>query len=299
MRKRIYSSTLHIVSIYLVVGILWIFLSDSLLFELAQSAEVYSRLQTAKGWIFVLITALILFSLIRRELARRDEVQRRLEEMIEDREQLMRELNHRVRNSLQVALSIFNMQIFELEDSEAALGVLTKTRNRLQTITTCLDTLYNSGNLSVIELSTYLERIAQNSITSLRGASDDVRLTSRLTQVEASLETAVPVGLVVNEIVENSMLHAFERDGEGDAEERHIELRLEWIEDELRITLSDNGCGISGEEDVTGGIGFSLIDSLLKQIGGRYEMEPARGGGGTTVRLLLGRELFDFAKTSH
>ncbi len=307
MKKRIHSSTLHIVGIYLVVGILWIFLSDKLLFEIAPSAEVYSRFQTAKGWIFVLVTAILLFGLIQRELTRRYEVQRRLETLIEERGQLMRELNHRVRNSLQVVLSIFNMQIFEVDESEAAFRVLTKTRNRLQTITTCLDSLYNSSSLSVIDLSSYLERVAQNSISSLKKESCEVRLGSRLVPVEVSLETAVPVGLVVNEIVENSMLHAFgsslPMDGRDEnakeEEESRIDLQLDWRERGLMITLSDNGRGVPDDGLKTDGIGYSLIESLLKQIGGTYEIETGGGRSGTRVKLLLRRELFDSENGSH
>jgi two-component sensor histidine kinase len=270
--------------------VLWILFSDYLLLGISTDTLAYSRLQTVKGWMFVGVTAMLLSVLIHRELRHREKVQAKLREMVEEREALLKELNHRVRNSLQMALSILNMQMLETGDNAGALEVLSRTKNRLQTITTCLDSLYNSPAVSLVDLSLYLERVAQNTTMVTRKTGTKIGLECDCTPLNVALEQALPLGLIVNELIENSFLHAFDEESAGEGE-AGVKLSLDRREDGFAVTVSDNGRGFPRDLDTAKGIGLTLVDALVRQIGGSWERH---NGNGACVRINVEKVEFDY-----
>ena len=282
-------STTKIVLVYIGVGFLWIAFSDTILYNVTTNAELYNQFQTLKGAFYVVVTAVLLYFLIRRELKRRKIIQQELERALEEKEYLLKELNHRVRNSLQIALSIFNMQIHEVEENKKAYAILQRTRSRLQTISSCVDALYNSPSFSNIPLASYLEKVAYDTVDSFRRDGFDISFSSDSAEVDRPLETAVPLGLIVNELVENSVLHA--SDGQGKTKSsRQIEIYLRVTPgsngEEVSVSVGDNGPGFSSyNENGEGGIGYALIDALVNQIDGHLSISPSPNERGSVVTV--------------
>ena len=195
-----------------------------------------------------------------------------VKESLNEKELLLREIHHRVKNNLQIISSLLELQKqYVKEDSTVA--VLDESKNRVMSIAMIHEKLYQSHDLSHINFKDYLNSLLTNLFYSY-GVRSHINLMLNLDEVYLNMETAVPLGIIIIEIISNSLKYAFPNDMAGE-----IAVNLTNINGKFELIISDNGVGIPEEVDLKAGttLGLQLVDSLVNQIEGTIELDKAEG----------------------
>lgn len=214
---------------------------------------------------------------------------RRQEETIKaalrEKETLLKELYHRVKNNLQVITSLFNLQVHALPEG-AARNALKEAADRVRAMALVHEKLYQSGNLSSIALDDYITdlcvRLGNAALASERG----IRLTSKSEKIEVGLETAVPLGLLLNEVISNALKHAF-----PDGRHGTIVVRLAHEPDDwMKLTVTDDGIGFPPNLDITSSrtLGLNLVAALSAQLDGKLTF-GTDGGAWVSLKFRLAK----------
>lgn len=222
-----------------------------------------------------------LYLAAKKEIERRKLVENDLKESIKEKEILMRELNHRVKNNLQVLSSLLNLQKFYV-NGEDAVHVLQSTQNRVNSMALVQGMLHES-NLSTVDLSVYIPQLLDG-IFKIYNVDDCIKVLLNVEPVFMNIETAVPFGLVISEIVSNSVKYAFPgRSGE-------ISLDFHSFDGGFELIVGDDGVGLPENTDlnnINGSLGLQLVKMLLKQLDASVKLKK---NPGTTFNIKF-REL--------
>lgn len=189
-----------------------------------------------------------------------------------ENELLLKEIHHRVKNNLEVVSSLLALQSAKIEDPEIQDAMLA-SQNRVQSMGILHQKLYQSEHLAFIEMKNYFQNLCENILDSYN-ETERIEVNIDMNEIELDVDTAVPVGLIVNELLINSLKYAFPNGNKGT-----IKLSLENIDkDNLTLKISDNGIGKSLDTKAKGtGFGTQLVDLLTRQIGGKLTQEVREG----------------------
>jgi two-component sensor histidine kinase len=202
--------------------------------------------------------------------------------LLAENEWLLKEIHHRVKNCLQVAMSLLNTQSHYLEN-EKAVAALRQSRNRMYAMSLIHQRLYQSDNLELIHMNRYIPELVKYIKESF---AEDRYLHFRLhiDQVRLDVAQAVPIGLIINEAVTNSIKYAFPTRNDG-----AIDISLQYLGDDgVRLEIADDGIGLREDFDIkkVRSMGMELIDSLNLQLEGKMSI---RSRGGTTISIVFPR----------
>jgi PAS domain S-box-containing protein len=208
---------------------------------------------------------------------------KRAEELIRasltEKEVLLREIHHRVKNNLAVVASLFYLQSTTSEQPEV-VQVFEESRNRILSMALVHDHLYRSDRLSAVDFAEYATELSRQLLRSYGRPGRDIQLTTSFTPLRLSVDVAIPCGLVLNELLTNCLKHAFNGARDGQIEVGLV--RLSGATYELRV--SDDGVGTSGADlSGTHSLGLRLVRSLAGQLNGTLDIEPRARG--TSARL--------------
>jgi len=244
--------------------------------------------------VLLLVGALAWVLTLRRVVARRTleiennqrvlrEANATLAQSLEENETLLKEIHHRVKNNLNVIVSLLRLQEENVSDVVSARNAFEESRNRIYSMALVHESLYKAESYSEIELSQYVRTLIQELEASL-SVPGGITFRLDLTPVTLDIQQAVPCGIILNELVTNARKHAFHRT-------ENPEISVSLVRDAagtITLTVSDNGAGLpegfSPEDSPT--LGWTLINILVKQIGGELSVI---GDGGTTVVVTLNR----------
>jgi PAS domain S-box-containing protein len=209
---------------------------------------------------------------------------RRAEELIQaslrEKEALLREIHHRVKNNLQITSSLLRLQGGAVGSPEARQA-FAETQQRIRSMALVHEKLYGSTNLSQIDFGDYIRTLGDLLLQSF--AADPSRIHLRVTgdEVLLSIDTAVPCGLIVNELLLNALKHAF-----PDGERGEIVVDLSDPRDgSCRMSVRDTGVGLPPNREETGTLGLTLVRGLVAQLGGELGVEDGSGGAGFVVNF--------------
>lgn len=204
--------------------------------------------------------------------------QRELEKALEEKELLLKEIHHRVKNNLMIISSLLSLQARYLKDKEA-FEIFKESENRAKSMALIHERLYRSSNLKEIDMMDYLKTLARGIFTSY--SPPGVKLNFDIDKIKMDIEQAIPVGLIVNELITNSFKHAFPENGEGE-----VNLKLKSLDGKIFLEVSDNGIGFPEDLDWqnTESLGLQLVKSLADQINAEVRMISDNG---TTFRLTI------------
>ncbi|MES2774416.1 MAG: tetratricopeptide repeat protein [Bacteroidota bacterium] len=178
-----------------------------------------------------------------------------------ENELLLKEIHHRVKNNLEVVSSLLALQSAQIDDPNTK-EAMQEGQNRVQSIGIVHQKLYQGANLGAIEMRDYFINLSESILDSF-GADKRVQIACAMEQLNLDIDTAVPLGLIVNELITNTLKYAF-----PDGRNGKVEIKLEQHRDGvLKLEVSDNGVGKSGITQGTG-FGSQLISLLTKQLGG-------------------------------
>ncbi len=192
-----------------------------------------------------------------------------------EKEVLLREIHHRVKNNMQVISSLLSLQAANIED-ERLHTLFQESQSRVRAMALIHEILYDSEDLSSIDLSTYVSRLAA-SLTRMYGAdASQVRLNVESEDITLRIDDMVPCGLAISELISNSLKYAF-----PDGREGEIDLRVTSTpEGGVKLVVRDDGVGLPAELDIrtTNTMGMGLVVGLVeKQLGGQLELDRTQG----------------------
>lgn len=199
--------------------------------------------------------------------------QQRLTGALAERETLLREVYHRVKNNLQVIQSLLNLQRRAVREG-AARAALDDSAQRVRAMALVHEKLYQTGNLSAVALQNYTPDLLRQMAEALGAAARGIALRCDISPIEASLDVSVPYGLLVTELVSNSLKHGFPQ---GRAGEVWVRLARQGLH--LHLTVADNGTSLPENFNLTTSqsMGLQLASSLAGQLGGVLKAHNDKG----------------------
>ena len=215
---------------------------------------------------------------------------REVQARIEEKETLLKEVHHRVKNNLQTVSSLLSLQSRSVEDKKIS-SIIKSSQNRVVSMAMVHEMLYKRDDyLSKIELKTYVEELCEYLIRSIKGNANKINLKLDIPDIKLSIDTVIPLGLIINETVTNALKYGILEDQMGE-----ILIRLsENVHNKYELYLGDNGVGFP--EDVSPknskSLGLKLIHNLSRQLRGTIERDLASKG--TYYRIIFEEIIEEF-----
>lgn len=198
-----------------------------------------------------------------------------LQESLKQKEVLLKEVHHRVKNNLQIISSLLFLQAAKINDPEI-LSYYKDSQNRVRSLALVHEKLYKSKDLAEIDFADYLKNLSDNLHSSFKTTAGSFKMNFELDELTLSIDTAIPLGLIVNELLSNAFKYAFSQfDGNGNSSNA-ITIRLKKQHDMSRLlSVSDNGIGLPAdfEAKTENSLGIKLIHSLVNQIDGKLSIK--------------------------
>ncbi|MGB8234054.1 MAG: histidine kinase N-terminal 7TM domain-containing protein, partial [Methanobacterium sp.] len=190
-----------------------------------------------------------------------------------EKEMLLKEIHHRVKNNLMVISSLLSLQSRYIKD-EVSKSIFKESQNRARSMALIHELLYRSTDLKRINFGDYIKTLTNELFRMYVTDPNRIKLNINVEDVMLDINTAIPLGLIVNELVSNSMKHAFPNDRKGKID---IEFKLE--DGIYSMIVSDNGVGFPKDYDleVSDSLGLRIVNSLTEQIDGQIELERTNG----------------------
>ncbi|RJP75259.1 MAG: PAS domain S-box protein [Candidatus Zixiibacteriota bacterium] len=218
------------------------------------------------------------------DVTRRKLAEEVIKASLKEKETLLKEIHHRVKNNLQIISALLGLQSQNLRGTDAA-NVLRESQSRVKSIALVHERLYRSHDLASIRMQDYLLKLLQGLFHTYGAHNRGITLSADISGIELDIDTAMPLGLIVNEITSNALKHAFPEGREG-----QIAVALSRGESGgLCLAMRDDGVGIPEGMDFerSDTLGLQLVATLTRQLGGTLEV---RHGGGTEISLTLPAE---------
>ena len=203
--------------------------------------------------------------------------QEMLERSLAEKELLLKEIHHRVKNNLMIISSLLSMQSRQIKD-EDTLEIFRESENRARSMALIHERLYRSEDLKNVDISEYIRTLGVEIFNSYNLDPSMIRLSFDMQEFRADIETAIPIGLIFTELMTNAIKHAFP-DGRGD-----IKVSLKRSDGTVTLEVSDNGVGLPGDLDweSTPSLGLQIVRGLSDQIDARVDVISDEG---TTFRI--------------
>lgn len=206
------------------------------------------------------------------DISERKRNEEKIKKSLEEKELLLNEIHHRVKNNLQIISSLLNLQEQYVTEHPAAINVLKESQNRVVSMAMIHEMLYQSKDINRISLSDYIG----NLVTTLSHSygKNNIEMIIDVEEAYLNIETAVPCGLIINELVSNSFKHAFP-DQHG-----KLSIYLDSQNKNYQLVISDDGVGFPEDVDfqnVESSLGLKLVNILVKQIDGSIEVDRTSG----------------------
>jgi PAS domain S-box-containing protein len=213
------------------------------------------------------------------EIEIRLDAEKHLTKTVGEKELLLREVHHRVKNNLQIIISLLNLQSRYIED-ETTLSAFRESQNRIKAMALVHEKLYQSTDISKIDLDNYIRFLGTSLFQFFGMKGKGITLTMDIRDIFLSIDTAIPLGLMINELISNSLKYAFPGGREGD-----ISVTVQRQDHTLTILFKDNGAGIPQDFDWRNAksLGLRLVISLVEQLEGTIELDRTAGTAFTIV----------------
>ncbi len=188
-----------------------------------------------------------------------------------EKETLLKEIHHRVKNNLQVISSLLNLQSRHLDDQSAKEAVK-ESRSRIKSMSLIHQRLYSDNNLATIDMAEYLKELTEFLFATFKPGSKVIKKI-KSENIKFDIDLAIPLGLIVNELISNSLKHAFSEDGGG-----NVDLDLTAVgNDRYQLVVSDNGKGLPNDRTNFNSMGMKLVEILVEQIHAEMIISSQKG----------------------
>lgn len=198
----------------------------------------------------------------------------KLQEALQEKEVLLQEIHHRVKNNLQVVSSLLDLQSMHI-DSPTLLEIFRDCQNRIKAMAIVHQQLYKSKKISRINLAIYIRNLTDNLFQAYNIVPDQVSLRLDIDDLNLKIDSAISCGLIINELVTNAIKHAFNQNTQG-----AIKISLTADENKnVTLMVGDNGMGFSENKELPNNqsLGFQLVNALVQQLDGTIEYNCSCG----------------------
>ena len=230
-------------------------------------------------WIETVLTTIIkddvpsYFLVISSDITERKVFEDKINYSLKEKNVLLKEIHHRVKNNMQIISSMLSLQTNYIDDN-IALDVLKESQNRVKTMAMIHEKLYQSNDFINIKFDDYILRLVSDLFYSYNIQEDHIKPVIEVEDVKLNIETAVPCGLIISELVSNSLKYAFPEVKNG-----KIQVSLKRHNNKYELTVSDNGIGFPEDLDFrnTESLGLQLVNNLVEQIDGQITIDINQG----------------------
>lgn len=242
---------------------------ESMILEQKGQIKKQKTIQTLTYILFFLL--LLYLILLYKTVSGNAKKNRLLQKQNNEKEFLLKEIHHRVKNNLEIVSSLLSLQAAQIDDPNI-VEAMQKSQQRVQSMSMIHQKLYQGKSLAAVEMKDYFINLG-NYIIDSYGAKGRIKVVCLMEELELDIDFAIPIGLIVNELLTNSMKYAFPKNGIGE-----IIISLVEFGSKLRLTVADNGVGRLlnvGNDDI--GFGTQLIELLTKQLDGKMNLTVQDG----------------------
>ena len=211
---------------------------------------------------------------IKRAITERDELEElknsrnQLQEALDEKEMFLKEIHHRVKNNLMIISNLLELQSYYIKD-KADLNVFRDSKTRADSMAMIHEKLYQSTDLKKIDFGEYIHSLALDIFNTYIIAPDRIKLIINVENIMLDINTAIPLGLIINELLTNSLKYAFPENKKG-----IITIIFNKTDNEFTLIIKDNGIGLKPGIDFknTDSLGLELVNNLTRQIDGNVEL---------------------------
>lgn len=212
---------------------------------------------------------------VSRDITESKEAEKRLKDALKEKEILLKEVHHRVKNNLQLISSILNLQSSYVND-ENTINILKECQNRIKSMAFIHESLYQNKNFTKIKFSEYIINLSKNLVQSYKLNNNLIDIKLEIDEVFLNLDESIPCGLIINELVSNALKYAFTNKEQGE-----IEIKVKNKADKLYLSVADNGKGLPSGFSIenTQTLGLQLVNSLSEQLDAELKLSsnPEQG----------------------
>jgi len=220
---------------------------------------------------------------LREEMEERNKAEEQVKKSLREKEALLKEIHHRVKNNLQIIQSMLNLQLPQIKD-EKSIALFKESQNRVYSMALIHEKLYQSESLAKIDFHEYIRSLTTYLFTSYGAVGRAIRPRILVKDIALDIDTTIPCALIINELVSNSLKHAFPASGRsGETGEISIDLHRD-ADNRFLLTVSDNGVGLPEGFEIgnSESLGLKLVSVLVKQLGGTIRL-GTDGGAEFTI----------------
>jgi Signal transduction histidine kinase len=230
-----------------------------------QAREVAARVRTH--------LSLSQLEALKAEVAERRAAEEKLRRSLEDREALLREVHHRVKNNLNVICSLLRLQADSIESPEQALTAFSNSINRIMSMAMVHESVYQYADSAQIDMDPYMKTLVSR-IASTNDCGAAIESSVDGDQATLDINAAVPFGIILNELASNAYIHAFKGRARG-----RVDIRLRPVAArDLELIVADDGCGMPRESDLTmRSLGLNLAHLMVEQLSGSISLAQGQG----------------------
>ncbi|MBN2412710.1 HAMP domain-containing protein [candidate division KSB1 bacterium] len=214
---------------------------------------------------------------LRREINEKKVIEKKITASLREKEVLLKEIHHRVKNNMQIIQSLLYLQTKNIKDDNMA-NIFNESRNRIRSMALVHEKLYQSADLAKINLQDYIKDLVAGLIQTYSLQKNSIQLELDITKVNLNIDIAIPCGLILNELVSNSLKHAFVKHRNGQ-NKINITCNLPAV-NKLSLIVQDNGIGLPSDINIrnTDSLGLRLVTLLVeKQLNGQLILDNDNG----------------------
>ena len=233
-----------------------------------------ARTQRQKWFIIISLTAALALSVLlwritrlKNNIAQQNKI---ISQALSDKETLLKEIHHRVKNNLQLISSLLSLQSYTIQDA-SALEALSEGQSRVQSMALIHQDLYRTDNLTGVGVEGYIKKLCQNLFNTYNISGDRIQLKLEIDPISLDVSTLIPMGLILNELISNSLKYAFPDDRTGT-----IGIILQEQNGKLRLEVWDDGKGYS-DDARSDGFGHKLVNTFAKKLEADVKIDHHEG----------------------
>jgi two-component sensor histidine kinase len=207
------------------------------------------------------------------DITAQKKAQNQIKRSLQVKDMLLKEIHHRVKNNLMVISSLLNLQSRYIKD-EASKSIFKDSQNRARSMALIHELLYQSSDLKRINFGSYINKLTNELFSVYVTDPNKIKLNMDINDIMLDINTAIPLGLIVNELVSNSMKHAFPNNKQG-----KIDIKFNLDNGDYTMIISDNGVGFPQDYNIqnSDSLGLKIVNSLTEQIDGEITIETSNG----------------------
>jgi two-component sensor histidine kinase len=238
--------------------------------------------QQKKLLLFLAISGLLFTGLISFFLYKNKKKNKQIKESLNEKEMLLKEIHHRVKNNLQVVSSLLNLQQRQVKNKKTKL-LFQESRDRVKAMSLIHQNLHQDNNLTVVDIKTYFENLVSNLVKNYKVVNQHkIEVKYNIESLKLDIDIIIPLGLIVNELISNILKHAFKNQ-----EESIIKIDLTKNDNKVILTVEDNGIGMPKGFIIkeTSSLGFKLIKAFSQKLNAKLTVNNSDKGAKISIKI--------------